>query len=311
LMIGLVMVLLLIIVGFLGVEGSKGDRDYRYQQCKANCISSTCSNPDYSLPWYLKLLAWDCPDDCAYQCQRENYLLRKTNGEPIEQYHGKWPFLRVFGIQELFSSLFSFGNFLPHFWSFFRIRREVPDRNPQKILWLIYAFFGMNAWVWSTAFHARDIRITEILDYFSAITFVVMGTAIGICRTLEIHKTSNRIPIFGVAILFLLQHYYYMLYVKFDYGWNTLASIISGGIGTVFWLYWLWKHRRPHGWKVIFCQVSLWVASSLEIFDFPPLWDLLDAHAIWHGSTIHTAFIWYWFVMEDIEYEEANRNKLL
>lgn len=31
----------------------------------------------------------------------------------------------------------------------------------------------MNAWFWSTAFHSRDIPITEFMDYFGAFSIVL------------------------------------------------------------------------------------------------------------------------------------------
>ena len=37
-------------------------------------------------------------------------------------------------------------------------------------LWLsLYPWVGMNTWLWSTVFHARDVRWTEAADYFFAL----------------------------------------------------------------------------------------------------------------------------------------------
>lgn len=177
--------------------------------------------------------------------------------------------------------------------------------------WLLYAILGMNAWIWSTVFHTRDVRWTEVMDYLSAVTFVVLSTPVGIIRTLNLRTLPTQALAFLPSVIFLLQHYYYMLYIKFDYGWNTLSSILAGAIGTCFWIYWIVKHKRKYSWRIIFTQVSLWLFASLEIFDFSPFYDLMDAHAIWHGSTIHLAFIWYHFVLQDIEYEDRLQDKLL
>lgn len=43
----------------------------------------------------------------------------------------------------------------------------------------------------------------------------------------------------------------------------------------------------------------LWLASSLEIFDFAPVWRALDAHALWHLATVPIARMWYAWLIED------------
>ena len=40
----------------------------------------------------------------------------------------------------------------------------------------------MNAWLWSTVFHTRDVHWTEKLDYFSAAAFVVVGLIVQFVR---------------------------------------------------------------------------------------------------------------------------------
>jgi hypothetical protein len=41
------------------------------------------------------------------------------------------------------------------------------------------------------------------------------------------------------------------------------------------------------------------VDFSMELLDFPPLWQLLDAHATWHMLTIPLGFLWYQCVLAD------------
>ena len=50
-----------------------------------------------------------------------------------------------------------------------------------------------------------------------------------------------------------------------------------------------------------FPSLQIWfsIAALLEIFDFPPLWGLLDAHALWHVCTVPLPSIWYAFIQED------------
>jgi hypothetical protein len=41
------------------------------------------------------------------------------------------------------------------------------------------------------------------------------------------------------------------------------------------------------------------VAMSLELLDFPPLLQAVDAHALWHLSTVPIAYLYYRFQRED------------
>jgi hypothetical protein len=45
----------------------------------------------------------------------------------------------------------------------------------------------------------------------------------------------------------------------------------------------------------------------LEIYDFPPLWGILDAHAIWHATTVPITYLWWSFIKDDATF----RTKLL
>lgn len=46
---------------------------------------------------------------------------------------------------------------------------------------------------------------------------------------------------------------------------------------------------------------ALTLAACLEILDFPPLLRALDAHALWHLSTVPIALLWYEWIIEDAQ----------
>jgi hypothetical protein len=167
----------------------------------------------------------------------------------------------------------------------------------------------MNAWFWSTVFHARDVRFTEIMDYLSAVFFVATGTAIAILKTFDLKKMKQRVVVFITFYVLYMRHVHYMLFVKFDYGWNVLLSVIIAVVGSMSWVYWIYKNRKPYSWKIIAAQIGLWFAASLEVFDFPPIFDVIDAHALWHGATIPIGFLWYSFVLDDCRDEEEKWRK--
>jgi hypothetical protein len=126
---------------------------------------------------------------------------RRLAGKPPMKYHGKWPFLRVLGMQEVASVLFSIANLVVHLYGFDFLTDKInalkkpssslaaaggeslapPPKASSRAaypflwLWRAYTVMHLNAWVWSAIFHTRDTRLTERLDYCSAIAVVVAG----------------------------------------------------------------------------------------------------------------------------------------
>ncbi|KAI9254011.1 Per1-like-domain-containing protein [Sporodiniella umbellata] len=261
------------------ILASSGDRLPYYISCVNQCAVST-----RALPLNLRLLGWNAVDECKYECMQKITHKALESGDKIHQYHGKWPFIRVFGIQELASVIFSVLNGFMHYKYFFRIKRQITDAYPLKTVYLGIAVCGMNAWFWSTVFHTRDLPWTEKLDYFSAGLYILYGLFLSVVR------------IFNV-LAYLLHVIYLTRLPRFDYGYNMLACLIVGGIQTSFWL--------VCGMSVIL--VSL--AMSLEVFDFPPWFGLLDAHSLWHAATIPLAPLFYHFLLKDAHVESSTGRK--
>ena len=73
----------------------------------------------------------------------------------MPQFHGKWPFVRVLGIQEAASALFSVLNLLPHVFMLRKLRAQVPPGTRMRNVWTAYGLVSINTWTWSTIFHTR------------------------------------------------------------------------------------------------------------------------------------------------------------
>lgn len=71
-----------------------------------------------------------------------------------------------------------------------------------------------------------------------------------------------------------------------------------GLVNVVWWLAWCLRNRRrlPHVRKCMVVVVLLQGLSLLELLDFPPLFWVLDAHAIWHISTIPVHVLFFRWV---------------
>lgn len=292
-------------------ESSRGDRDRRFRACASACLHLDCVRAEPDRPpreWHLRALGWTCPQECRYRCMRENHAERVAGGEAVVQYRGKWPFLRVLGVQELFSSLFSALNGLPHaqyFWRLGRVRAS--PRYPYMWLWRAHAAMMCNVWLWSTVFHARDTPLTERLDYFCASAGVMLALYATLVRVLEVRRRRAQALVLAAFAAFWAAHNGWMLAFGMNYGWNMTVSLAAGGSYAALWAWWAWDNSHlPHARMIGECAAMLAAFAMFEVFDFPPLADLLDAHAVWHGLTPLVAYRFYRFVVEDaVHYGES------
>eukprot|EP00904_Undaria_pinnatifida_P000889 jgi/Undpi1/10800/HiC_scaffold_3.g01329.m1 len=266
----------------------------------------------HSPPWHLRAMGWDCVSECGYQCMTMHVELRIRAGEPVQQYHGKWPFRRVWGIQELFASLFSAGNGLPHLYHVvFSAGLYNPPGNYMRLWLSLYPWVGMNTWLWSTVFHARDVRWTEAADYFFAllnIFYVVWVAIVKVAGPPQTRRPSVRkmVPLAGVSMsVYYVLHISFMWFVKFDYGYNMKVALVAGLVHTGLWLRYQYRIRdRDYARRGALSIVLLNAAILLEVGDFPPVfYRLVDAHAIWHMVTVPLMFMWYRFIIEDARHE--------
>ena len=270
----------------------------------------------------------DCVDECKYRCQGAVTALRRKAGLDDVQFHGKWYFTRFLGMQELLSAAFSLLNGLPHAINLFdakRRKRWAPSHYPVGIRMLLVgtSLSSVNTWFWSFAFHSRDNTLTERLDYHFATLFVMQYAFLALmwlyvdvfscfpkswsCRKETIPSRLERWKQCGhfAAILgcvmsgAFVQHVYRMNAVGFDYGGNMIFTGLFFVLQLVSWLVWAWCMRakyRDSAESIFIFQVLLAFAALFEVLDFPPVCNLLDAHALWHGLTIPLGFIWYSFL---------------
>lgn len=68
-----------------------------------------------------------------------------------------------------------------------------------------------------------------------------------------------------------------------------------GLLNLLWWLWWCLRNRPrlPHVWKCAVVVLLLQAGALLELLDFPPLFWVLDAHALWHISTVPLNILFY------------------
>ncbi|KAI0628788.1 Per1-like protein [Trametes polyzona] len=313
------------------VQASSGDYAEEFRSCVSLCQSRSCqgSVPVVPLPLALRLTGWTCTDNCKYECMHLITDRAILHNEPVKQYYGKWPFWRFAGMQEPASVLFSILNFVAHASGARKIRTRIPNGHPMKRYYLLFAFVSMNAWVWSSVFHTRDLPSTEKLDYFSAalaILYALYYTAIRLFHlyptgqdSLTYSHTSStrtiRVVWTLVCVWAFLAHISYITFLpRFDYSYNMIFNLTIGMAHNLLWVLYSLPSRlsfvrrfrgRPRSYRPPYATMpALFVllttaATSLELFDFAPWGRIIDAHSLWHLATVPIAAFWYDFLIKD------------
>lgn len=82
---------------------------------------------------------------------------------------------------------------------------------------------------------------------------------------------------------------------RFDYSYNMKANIVTGILSGVCWLLWYFLRgkRRHYGKKIVAFFALTALSLVLEVNDFPPIFWIFDAHALWHLATVPITVIFY------------------
>lgn len=296
-----VTVLILLLLA-ISVIASDGDERKSFVQCVDLCIKRMACK----LNLILRASGWSCLADCKYTCMRTDLTSIREAGEKVVQYYGKWPFVRVLGAQELFSVLFSLGNMFANLFGY----QKIYSKAPRILSWMhriyfVHSVIAVNCWLQSAIFHYRDLPMTEKLDYFSACLCICFTLPVVIIRAFEIKRPIDQLKVFIPVLCLYLQHIWYMTFVSFDYGYNVKFNAVIGLSSNVLWLFWARKlirsGRKALGWQVVRFVLASLGSSLLVAIDFPPFFDLIDMHALWHLSTIPVTLMWYHLISSDQE----------
>ncbi|KAL0947663.1 hypothetical protein HGRIS_013751 [Hohenbuehelia grisea] len=308
-------------------HASSGDRSPVYIECVAKCDLEQCQLHRPTLPLALRLTGWTCRDNCKYNCMHEITQSDVEQGRPVQQYHGKWPFWRLAGMQEPASVAFSMLNLWAHARGFSKVRRRIDNSHPMKSYYIMWSFTSINAWIWSSVFHTRDLPVTEKLDYFSAALAILYALYYVVLRLFHIYPTSrNRLTIpsepssglihkawSSICIMLYLGHVSYLaLLPRFDYTYNMIFNLAVGLTHNILWVVYSLpfatlrrfparsKSYRPRfvSKAAIFVALTT-AATALELFDFPPWRGSIDVHSLWHLSTVPISLYWYDFLVKD------------
>ncbi|MCD7447415.1 hypothetical protein HAX54_029089 [Datura stramonium] len=313
------------------LHASSGDADPIYKVCVGRCKETGCvgdkcfqhcnfssgENP-IDGPWYLqeplylRWKQWDCHSDCRYHCMLAREEERQKLGLKPIKYHGKWPFRRVYGIQEPVSVALSALNLAIQFhgWvSFFILVNYKLPFSPNKKpyyeytgLWHIYAILSMNSWIWSAVSHSRDVELTEKLDYSSTVALIGYSLLVAILRAFNVRDEASRVMVAAPIVAFVTTHILYLNFYQLDFGLNMKVCVAMTMLQFIIWAFWAGFIRHPSRWKLWLVVAGGILATLLKIYDFPPYMGYVDADALWHAISIPLTYLWWSFVRDDSEF---------
>ncbi|KAL5746226.1 hypothetical protein ACOSP7_027372 [Xanthoceras sorbifolium] len=294
--------------------GCVGDKCF--QHCKFSSDGKPVDGPWYMQePLYLRWKQWDCRSDCRYHCMLAREEEREKGGDKPVKYHGRWPFRRVYGIQEPVTVALSALSLAIQFhgWlSFFiLVYYKLPLRPDKKTyyeytgLWHIHGILAMNSWFWSVVFHSRDVEFTEKLDYSSAVALLGFTLILAILRAFNMRDEASRVMIAAPCLAFVTTHILYLNFYRLDYGLNMKVSVAMGVAQLLIWAVWAGVTHHPSRWKLWVVAVGGGLAMLLEIYDFPPYSGYVDAHALYHATSIPLTYLWWSFIRDDAEFSTS------
>ena len=351
----------------LCVEASRGDLSYEYRTCWYECVKNEqCFDHDYDtntntntisqqqqhgkesyqLFNLFKFLEWNCEDNCHYDCMQHHAMSRSRKGLATWQYYGHWPFIRILGMEEPASALFSVANALPHLKQLLMISipsllhrylrysnsntnnnsklNEKNERNDYVMsIWVdIFPVVGLIAWIASTLFHIKKNKYTIPMDYVSALALLTYYLWMTIRRvSIDLFGSSSSSSSSSMLSSYLL-NFVFICFVSL-WMWQSYRIIIGlvpfqshlqiciviAGMQFILWLIWAHQTRSSHGNKSVLLQLYFVGAALLELFDFPPLFNHFDAHSLWHAATVPLGFWWFYFWNDDIQLYLKNKEE--
>ncbi|ODV79165.1 Per1-domain-containing protein [Suhomyces tanzawaensis NRRL Y-17324] len=342
---------------FQEIEASREEVYKREQEIEPRLSQRQIEIDYFTLKHQLSAISaifWNCEDDCSYKCQQLITEQRKASGLPMVQFFGKWPFTRVFGIQEIFLVIFSFGNFYANYINLFKVlhqynKNRKDPHDTYHLMYLQYVYFiiiALCGWSASILFHIRDNRITETLDYYGAFAIVLSNFNCVSVRYFELFKKPKQLVIWQVVMVMIYVGHCIKLKLNWNYGYNAKINLLYGFGSIVLWVAHSLKVNRkykenfflynnsmqilPFETKIltklnmlsvsqtrliplipIFLNVWMMIGMSFEACDFEPVYQLIDAHSIWHIFTIFPTIIWFDWNIWDIELSKVGElNKI-
>lgn len=218
--------------------------------------------------------------------------------------------------------------------------RSIEKLNPEKTLmawqYCLLLLLSMVGWTCSAMFHIRDRPLLETMDYVAAAAMIVANFNSVAVRLFGLFKTERQLwlRLFQGSLLAVLLMHYWRLSRSWNYVYNMKFNCVFGILSVTLWIsHSLVVQRRyeqiadvsplhmmPYETAVmqklkvvgldktryiplvpVVLNLFLLGCVTLELFDFEPIFRLVDSHSLWHLCTVFPPIIWYDWNIWDLE----------
>uniref|UniRef100_A0A0D3B712 Post-GPI attachment to proteins factor 3 n=1 Tax=Brassica oleracea var. oleracea TaxID=109376 RepID=A0A0D3B712_BRAOL len=152
----------------------------------------------------------------------------------------------------------------------------------------------------------KDVDITKMLDYSSAVAVLGFSLILSILRTFDVRVETARVMVSAPVLALVTTHVLCINFYKLYYGWNMIVCVAMGVAQLFLWARWVAVSRHPSNWKLWVVVIASGLAMLLEIYDFPPYGGYFDAHSIWHLATVLLTILWWSFIRDDVEFRTSS-----
>ncbi|KAM3185533.1 hypothetical protein ACTXT7_006174 [Hymenolepis weldensis] len=182
-------------------------------------IPVTSSKPfePCDLSFIESVVKWNCEDECKYHCMWKTVNEFRQVSPKIHQFFGKWPQIRMFGVQEPASAIFSLINLVFLLKMLRRFLISVRPASPIYKFWLLYAITIKICGIWnpessnfsdltvSTTLHLRTRKMINT-NYCRGLLLAFAATVIDV-HSITLLTVNPEMYLFGILSKYLIANF--------------------------------------------------------------------------------------------------------
>lgn len=227
---------------------------------------------------------------------------------------GRWGFVPVFGMAEVFSSTIALASLFINTYHYRRSIRHKLSRSPMRCLYSLQHLICNAAFMSSCLFHARETPFTRYADYFTAFASIMLGFLVPMNRLVLLYypksfRKFSKITL-RIGVSYFVFHVLKMACHEFDYTYNKISCALMFFVSCICnFIMFLNYRREPHAKNIVYSVGCLLVAGGVEILDISPLFYLFDSHALWHLLMAVATPYYIEFISKDIDFHSSKEKK--
>lgn len=221
--------------------------------------------------------------------------------------NGRWGFVPVLGMSEVFSSTIALVSLFISIYHFWKCVRHKLSQSPMRHLYSLQHVVCNAAFVSSCLFHARETSFTRYADYFTAFASILLGLLVPMNRLVLLYSPRSfqkfsRLTL-RIGVSYFVFHVLKMTLHEFDYKYNKISCALMFFTSCICnFVMFLNYRKEPHAKSIVYSVACLLVAGGVEILDISPLFYLFDSHALWHLLMAVATPYYIGFISKDIDF---------